>query len=97
MALQANVTINETGLGVNAAYVRVHAYTRINDPGLTNLQVVLHTYADAAARAANKRPIAENVVEIAEPVQGAIAATGLVAYLYTQVKTLPEFAAAVDV
>ena len=96
MALQIALddTQSEIGAAVPAAYVRIVLYT--HDVKNDLIQVALDFHYNQAARNAGRRPIKGAGYQTTENAVNVFTG-GMQARIYSWLKTLPEFAGAVDV
>jgi hypothetical protein len=101
MALQLNLTADKTAVGLAApeAYARIVHLAFDTKTGQVTLAVDVH--ADAASRAASKSPVTggiyRGITGVDMPNIDEALASGVRSSLYTWLKTLPDFAGAVDV
>ena len=87
MALQTTFTSEQNGLVVNGAYTRVQRFHGTKD----TVRVDVETFVSQQARLEGKQPIAFANYEVSLP------SSDILPALYTYLKTLPEFANAIDV
>ena len=89
MALQLQITNTEVGASFDAAYAKIIAFHGENVPDQI-VEIVVDFYASSAAREANARPVQRL------PYHTTLPSGDLMAGLYAYLKSLPEFASAVD-
>lgn len=87
MALQTTFASEQNGLVVNGAYSRVQRFHGTKD----TVRLDVETFVSHQARLEGKQPIAFNNYETSLPTGDIMPA------LYNYLKTLPEFAGAIDV
>lgn len=101
MALQATVEIGETGINVEAAYIRVSHYTVIPKE---QLRYTLSVYKDKESRDARKQPFAQ--IEHTVPAESLgsfdeaaliVGGSTVLKQLYVFLKAMPEFQNSTDV
>lgn len=93
MALQISISEanSSTGIAIPEAYIRIHIVSFRTDGAISISGVV---YYNAAARQAGKQPVQSfgMILPNANPSAGDLRDQG-----YTYLKTLPEYAGAIDV
>ena len=87
MALQTTFISDQNGLVINGAYARIQGFHGTKDI----VRMDVETFVSQQARLEGKQPITITVYEVSLPIGDILPA------LYTYLKTLPEFANAIDV